>query len=102
MSLPTTWLRRLSWLEGASFILLLGVGLPLKYVLGKPEAVKVFGPIHGALFILVCGVLLGVMRSRKWSLRRGAFVFMAALVPLGPFIFDGRIARWEAESPTGQ
>ena len=97
MSLPTTWLRRLAWLEGLSFLLLVGVAMPLKYAAGKPEAVKIFGWIHGGLFMLVCAVLLVVMRRRRWSLRRGALVFVAALIPLGPFIFDSRIARWEAE-----
>ena len=97
MSLPTSWLRRLTWIEGVSFLLLMGVAMPLKYVWGKPEAVKIFGWIHGGLFMLVCVVLLVVMRRRRWSIPRGALVFVAALVPFGPFIFDGRIARWEAE-----
>ena len=97
MTLPTSWLRRLTWLEGLSFLLLLGVAMPLKYAAGKPEAVKIFGWFHGALFMLVCVVLLVVMRRRRWSLRRGALVFVAALIPFGPFLFDSRIARWEAE-----
>ena len=95
--MPTSWLRRISWLEGLSFLLLMGVAMPLKYAAGKPEAVKIFGWFHGGLFMLVCMVLLVVMRRRRWSLRRGALVFVAALIPFGPFIFDGRIARWETE-----
>ncbi len=95
--MPRSWLRLVGWLEGISFLVLLGVAMPLKYAAGKPMAVKVAGWIHGALFVLLCAVLLAVMRRRRWPLGRGALVFAAALLPFGPFLVDRRIARYESE-----
>jgi len=92
-------LRKLTWVEGVSFLLLLGVAMPLKYAAGRPGAVKVFGWAHGALFVLLCAALAVETRRRRWPLKRALVVFIAALIPFGPFLFDRRIARYEAESP---
>ena len=99
MKMPTSLLRKIAWLEGLSFLLLLGAAMPLKYAAGQPTPVKVVGWIHGALFVVLCIVLLIVMRRRRWPLSRGALVFVAALIPFGPFLFDRRIERYESEPP---
>ena len=54
--------------EGYSYLLLLFVAMPLKYILGFSVAVKIAGMIHGILFIifLVLGVKAWV--EAKWSL----------------------------------
>ena len=44
-------LRLVALLEGASFLVLLFVAMPLKYLAGMPLAVRIAGSIHGALFI---------------------------------------------------
>src|SRR5688572_9414430 len=90
-------LRKTAWAEGISFLLLLGVAMPLKYAAGRPGAVKVFGWIHGALFVLLCAVLAAEARRRRWPWTRSLAVFVAALLPFGPFLFDRRIARYENE-----
>ena len=98
MKLPTSWLRRVGWIEGLSFLLLLGVAMPLKYAYDKPLAVQVAGWIHGALFVVLGVIVLVVMRRRRWPFRRGVLVMVAALLPFGPFIFDRRIEGYESES----
>ena len=98
MKLPSSWLRRIGWIEGLSFLLLLGVAMPLKYAYDQPLAVKVAGWIHGALFVLLGIIVLVVMRKRRWPFRRGVLVMVAALLPFGPFIFDRRIEGYESES----
>ena len=37
--------------EGISFLILLVIAMPLKYFFKIPEAVKVFGWLHGTLFV---------------------------------------------------
>lgn len=91
-------LRAAAWLEALSFLVLLGVAMPLKYLAGRPGAVKVVGWIHGALFVVFCLALLRAMVSRRWPLPRAALIFVVALVPFGPFVFDRRIAEWESGS----
>jgi integral membrane protein len=91
------WLRITALVEGTSFLLLVGVAMPLKYFAGMPLAVKYTGWAHGVLFVGLCLLLLQVMLAARWSLGRGALVFVAALVPFGPFLLDKHMRRWELE-----
>jgi len=92
------FLRRIALLEGVSFLLLLGIAMPLKYFAGMPVAVKVVGWAHGLLFVLLCWALLQTLLAAGWSLKRGAVVFVAALLPCGPFLLDARMREWEKEA----
>lgn len=98
MKNPVSWLRRISLVEGVSFLLLLGIAMPLKYLGGVPQAVTVVGWAHGLLFILVLHALSQAMSLDRWSLGRSAAVVMAALLPAGPFVLDRRMRAWEAEA----
>ncbi|WP_296238975.1 DUF3817 domain-containing protein [Psychrobacter sp. UBA5136] len=78
----------MGYLEGTSFLLLLGVAMPLKYMLGIPEAVKYVGMAHGALFIAYILMLLlatSKIRMPLWAMPAGVF---GSFLPFGPFIFD--------------
>ena len=44
-------LRVIGLLEGISFLVLLGVAMPLKYVWDEPQAVRGVGMAHGVLFL---------------------------------------------------
>lgn len=98
MKNPVALLRTLALIEGASFLILLGIAMPLKYLAGLPWAVKWVGWIHGILFILFCASLLQTMLLAKWPLLRGLAVFFAALMPFGPFLLDRRMRVYEIEA----
>lgn len=75
------------YLEGTSFLLLLGIAMPLKYMLGIFEAVKYVGMAHGALFIGYIVVLIFAASKIKmplWALPAGV---LGSFLPFGPFIF---------------
>lgn len=93
-------LRVIGWWEGGSFLLLLGVAMPLKYYAGLPEAVRVVGMAHGLLFILYVGVALHTARELGWSWSRTLVVLVASLLPAGPFVVDAKLLR-NAGGPTG-
>lgn len=97
---PIGRLRLIAILEGISFLVLLGIAMPLKYIAGQPEAVKIFGWAHGVLFILFCVALAIVFRVARWPIWRAALVFVAALIPFGPFLIDSRLKR-EEQSGSG-
>ncbi len=97
MSNPIPFLRRIAFTEGVSFLVLLGIAMPLKYLMHMPIAVKVVGWMHGLLFITFCIALARVWIIAKWPVPRCAGIFIAALLPFGPFIADRRMAQWEAE-----
>jgi integral membrane protein len=87
-------LRLVGKIEGVSFLILLGVAMPLKYAAGLPIAVKIVGWAHGVLFIVFLLVLWGARRAAKLPIGLSAQVFLAALLPFGPFVIDRRLARF--------
>ena len=94
---PIPLLRAAGLTEGVSFLLLLGVAMPLKYFAGIPQAVTVVGWAHGVLFVAFCAALLLTTVVAKWPLSRAAAVFVAALLPFGPFVVDRRMKQWDEE-----
>ncbi len=84
----------ISYLEAFSALLLFSVAMPVKYIGGNPVLVSIVGAIHGGLFVLFVGLLLfGV--GKHWN--RVAFYhgFIAAIIPAGPFLFDGLLISGE-------
>jgi integral membrane protein len=87
-------LRQFVWIarfEGLSFLVLLFVAMPLKYLAGEPGPVRVVGMAHGILFVAYLAVLLRARMELGWSLRRVAEAFVASLVPFGTFWFERRL-----------
>jgi len=90
---PVGRLRAIALVEGVSYLLLLGIAMPLKYFAGFPEAVKVVGWAHGLLFVLYLMAVAEVTVARRWRFVRILGAFVAALVPFGTFVLDARLRR---------
>lgn len=82
-------------IEGVSFLLLLGIAMPLKYLAGQPAAVKIVGWAHGILFVLFCLALAEVFFRERWTVWKAGAVFASALVPFGPFVVDRRFKAFD-------
>jgi integral membrane protein len=93
-------LRIISGLEGLSYLLLITVAMPLKYVFAQPLAVRIAGAGHGWLFVAFVAALVWAMVGRRWSIGRGAWLFALSLVPLGFLLIDRQL-RAELERPVG-
>lgn len=87
------WFRIIAILEGISFLVLLGIAMPLKYWAGSPGMVQVVGAAHGALFVAYLALLAIVSFIYKWSFLRAIGGVLAAFLPFGTFVFDWRIRR---------
>jgi integral membrane protein len=87
------WLRIAAFLEGVSFLLLLGVAMPLKYLAGKPEMVRHVGTIHGFLFLAFLALLLTVKDKLDWPMRTAALAIVASVLPFGTFWADVKLFR---------
>ncbi len=92
---PIGRLRAVALLEGVSFLVLLFIAMPLKYLAGMPLAVKMVGWAHGLLFVLYLLALVEVAVAHRWSLVRIVGAFIASLVPFGTFVLDARLRREE-------
>jgi len=84
-------LRYLALLEGISWLMLLFVAMPLKYMAGNPYPVKVVGMTHGLLFIAFVAALTVVLNRKDITAALGAKVFVASFIPFGTFVVDGRL-----------
>ena len=88
-----TWI---GYVEGVSFLVLVGIATPLKRLAGIPEPVFVIGWIHGILWILY---MLAASRCRsvyKWRFRTFLGAALASVMPFGPFVFDRWLRKAEA------
>jgi integral membrane protein len=80
--------RVIALLEGASFLILLGIAMPLKYFAGMPLAVRVVGMAHGMLFVAYLALVAALLYRRQWSLGRAGEAMMMSVLPFGTFVFD--------------
>jgi integral membrane protein len=85
-----TLFRYTGWLEGLSYLLLLGVAMPLKYVWGDPSWVRVVGMAHGLLFIAYVGMAFVLYDRENWSIKKLVYAMIASVLPFGPFVFDAK------------
>jgi integral membrane protein len=79
------WYLKIGKWEGYSYLVLLFLAMPLKYLFEMPWAVRVVGLVHGLLFVAFVG-LLGVMKFQRGMTFQNAVVsFLLSLVPFGSF-----------------
>ncbi len=86
--------QKIAILEGLSFLILLCIGMPLKYILRISLPLKIIGWAHGVLFIVYCIILL-MLLLKKWPFKYCALAFVASLVPFGTFILDKKLLQKE-------
>ncbi|WP_100626853.1 DUF3817 domain-containing protein [Algoriphagus formosus] len=90
------WAKRFKWIsliEGISFLVLLFIAMPLKYIYELPMAVTVVGWIHGVLFVIYIYVVFPTASKLKWDFSRTLFALIASVLPFGPFIFDRNLRK---------
>jgi len=80
--------------EGWSYLVLLFIAMPMKYMLGIPLAVKIAGMAHGILFILFCLLLIQSWKETKWSFQESSLFFIASLIPFGTFFTKKKIESY--------
>ena len=85
--------RIVAFLEGVSYILLLFIAVPIKYLLDDQTYVKLLGMPHGILFVVY--IIFSVMGKNKfkWSYIEFFIVSTASLIPFGTFYVDKKYLR---------
>ena len=85
--------RILAFLEGVSYILLLGVAVPIKYLMSDPSYVKMLGMPHGILFVAYVVMALMFTRQQGWTIRQLGIVLLCSILPFGTFYADKKYLR---------
>jgi integral membrane protein len=81
--------------EGISFITLLFIAMPVKYLAGNPGLVWYVGWVHGLLFMVYILALITVKINLEWKFKKTALAFLASLLPCGTFILDKSLRKEE-------
>lgn len=85
---PRTLFRSVAIAEAVSWAGLL-VGMYFKWVVQSTEVgVKVFGPIHGVVFIAYALTVLYVRRLFRWDLRIFLLAAVAGIPPFTTLVFE--------------
>ncbi|AHM58551.1 hypothetical protein D770_01385 [Flammeovirgaceae bacterium 311] len=85
--------RTIAMLEGWSYLVLLFIAMPLKYLADMPLPVKYTGWAHGVLFVLYVVTLVEAAFRNRWSVVTAMLAFAASLVPFGTFVLDAKLLR---------
>lgn len=85
--------KTIAILEGLSFLVLLGIAMPIKYVLGKPEATQIIGMAHGVLFIAYVLMVVPIRKQLNWNFKTTALALTASVLPFGPFVVDRKLLK---------
>jgi integral membrane protein len=85
--------RIIALTEGISYLVLLFLAMPLKYILHIPEPVKYFGWLHGVLFVVYSILLLQAFIVLKWSLIKTFIAFIVSFIPFGTFWLDVKLKK---------
>ncbi len=86
-------LRFLAIAEGISYLLLLGICMPLKYWFNIPEPTYPVGLAHGVLFVLYCSFVMFVARKETWSMGTTFLALIASLLPFGTFVVEKKLLK---------
>lgn len=90
--------RIVALLEGLSYLALLGIAVPLKYLAGNDVLVKALGMPHGLLFMAYL-LLLGYWFNKTgWSTWMGLKMALASILPFGTLVMDKHIKQLKAQA----
>ena len=81
----TKWFLIIGKIEGYSYLLLLFIAMPLKYLYNTPQFVRPIGSLHGALFVLFIILLAILFFKYNLSFKKACFAFLLSLLPFGTF-----------------
>ena len=85
--------RIVAFLEGLSYILLLFIATPIKYITGNPEYVKLLGMPHGMLFIVYIILAFLIKSEMKWTGKTFLFVLIASILPFATFYVERKLLK---------
>ncbi|VAW25861.1 hypothetical protein MNBD_BACTEROID06-774 [hydrothermal vent metagenome] len=80
-------------LEGLSFLILLGIAMPLKYIWEYHQPTQVVGMAHGILFIAYVIMVMFIRNQLNWNYKTTFMALIASVLPFGPFMVDRKLLK---------
>ncbi len=94
-----SWFRKIALAEGVSFLVLLFIAMPLKYLAELPIAVTIVGGLHGLLFVGFAAMAWEVKKEYRRDARWVLKAALASLLPFGTFVMD---KEWKKEEQAAE
>lgn len=85
--------RKIAKIEGYSFLILLFIAMPLKYLAGILIATKIVGMIHGTLWMGYLYMQYEASNEQKWNFKFNIFAFLMSVIPFGTFYLNKKLNR---------
>ena len=99
--------RVMAYVVGVLLIVLVCVGLPLKYIWNNDSVVTVTGIAHGWLYMLLIITAIDLGRRARWTWWRLLAIALAGTVPFVTFVAEHYATKdvkaklaWNAAHPT--
>ena len=88
-----TLFRIIAFAEGVSYLLLLFIAVPIKYVLANDLFVKILGLPHGVFFIIYILLAIRFALKKNTSIKDSIIILIASLIPFGTFYVDNKYLK---------
>lgn len=85
--------RILANVVGVMLLLVIFVGMPLRYIGGNETPSAIISPIHGALYIVYLMIAFDLYQKAKWPLKQFLIMVSAGLIPFLAFFIERKIVR---------
>ncbi|WP_368861212.1 DUF3817 domain-containing protein [Frankia sp. AgB32] len=90
--------RVIAYVVGVGLIVLVCIGLPLKYAGGNSAVVAAVGPVHGVLYVVYLAATFDLASRTRMPLPRMVLVMLAGTIPFLSFVAE----RWVSGQIRGQ
>lgn len=94
MQAALTRYRIIAYVVGIVLIVLVLIGMPMKYLGDNPVIVQTVGPAHGFLYMVLLVAVFDLGRRGRWPLGRMLLVMLAGTVPFLSFYAERVVTRW--------
>lgn len=85
--------RVAAWIVGVGLLVLVLVGMPLKYAAGDPTVVAVVGPLHGFLYLGYLALTADLTYRARWPVGRAVLIALAGTIPFVSFVAERWVTR---------
>jgi integral membrane protein len=85
--------RIIAWIVGTGLLVLVLVGMPLKYAAGNETVVAIVGPVHGFLFMIYLALTFDLARRLRWPFLRMILVMAAGTIPFLSFWTERKVTN---------
>ena len=87
--------RVLAYVVGVGLVVLVLVGVPLKYLADSPGVVAVVGPLHGFLYMVYLVATVNLAFRARWSPVKTVLVMLAGTIPFLSFVAERKVTADE-------